>query len=92
MKDKAVAKNEPIAEVVPVKKYKKVHGISEEIYHIDSSAVGNYQSFGEILQKLGVSFSTINYLSENYKETYDIRRIYPGDNYYTFSKKIRLFC
>ena len=39
--DKAEAKNESIAEVVPVKKYKKVHGISEEIYHIDSSAVKN---------------------------------------------------
>ena len=79
--------NEQIEDITPPKIYKKVHGISEEQYLIDSSSVGNGQSFGEILQKHGVSFSTINYLSENYKETYDIRRIYPGDNYYTYSQK-----
>ena len=72
--------------VLPIEKklsYKKIHGFSTEKYTIDSSTVASGESFGQILQQLGVSFSAINDLGTKYKTVYDIRRIYPGDKYYT---------
>ena len=63
--------------------YKKIHGFSTEKYIIDSSTVDSGESFGQILQQLGVSFSFINDLGNKFKVVYDIRRIYPGDKYYT---------
>ena len=66
---------------------KKIHGFSLNQFSIDSSVVASGESFGELLQSLGVSFKDINILSENYKSVYDIRRIYPGDKYYKLRKK-----
>ena len=67
--------------------YKKIHGFSTEIYSADSSRVKPGQSFGEILQNLGISFSEINILATDFKSIYDIRRIYPGDMYYMLKEK-----
>ena len=67
--------------------YKKIHGFSTEIYSADSSRVKPGQSFGEILQNLGISFSDINILATDFKSIYDIRRIYPGDMYYMLKEK-----
>ena len=67
--------------------YKKIHGFSTEIYSADSSRVKSGQSFGEILQNLGISFSDINILATDFKSIYDIRRIYPGDMYYMLKEK-----
>ncbi len=67
--------------------YKKIHGFSTEIYSADSSRVKPGQSFGEILQNLGISFSDINILATEFKSIYDIRRIYPGDMYYMLKEK-----
>ena len=67
--------------------YKKIHGFSTEIYSADSSRVKPGQSFGEILQNLGISFSDINILATDFKSIYDIRRIYPGDMYYMLKDK-----
>tara|TARA_B100001173_G_C15991847_1_gene549339 strand:+ start:370 stop:1629 length:1260 start_codon:yes stop_codon:yes gene_type:complete len=67
--------------------YKKIHGFSTEIYSADSSRVKSGQSFGEILQNLGISFSDINILATEFKSIYDIRRIYPGDMYYMLKEK-----
>ena len=67
--------------------YKKIHGFSTEIYSADSSRVKPGQSFGEILQNLGISFSDINILATEFKSIYDIRRIYPGDMYYMLKDK-----
>ena len=36
---------------------------------------------------MDISYSSINKLSTTYKEVYDIRRIYPGDKYYTLRTK-----
>lgn len=66
---------------------KKIHGFSLNQFSIDSSVVASGESFGELLQSLGVSFKAINTLSENYKSIYDIRRIYPGHKYYKLRKK-----
>ena len=67
--------------------YKKIHGFSTEIYSADSSRVKPGQSFGEILQNLGISFSNINILAKDFKSIYDIRKIYPGDMYYMLKEK-----
>ena len=67
--------------------YKKIHGFSTEIYSADSSRVKPGQSFGEILQNLGISFSDINILATDFKSIYDIRKIYPGDMYYILKEK-----
>ena len=67
--------------------YKKIHGFSTEIYSADSSRVKPGQSFGEILQNLGISFSDINILATDFKSIYDIRKIYPGDMYYMLKEK-----
>ena len=67
--------------------YKKIHGFSTEIYSADSSRVKPGQSFGEILQNLGISFSDINILATEFKSIYDIRRIYPGDMCYMLKEK-----
>ena len=67
--------------------HKKIHGFSTEIYSADSSRVKPGQSFGEILQNLGISFSDINILATDFKSIYDIRKIYPGDMYYMLKEK-----
>ena len=67
--------------------YKKIHGFSTEIYSADSSRVKPGQSFGEILQNLGISFRDINILATDFKSIYDIRKIYPGDMYYMLKEK-----
>ena len=66
---------------------KTIHGFSLNQFSIDSGVVASGESFGELLQSLGVSFKDINTLSENYKSIYDIRRIYPGHKYYKIRKK-----
>jgi murein DD-endopeptidase MepM/ murein hydrolase activator NlpD len=71
----------------PQVEHKKIHGFSSEIYSIDSSIVATGESFGALLQGLGASFSDINSLGENFKSVYDIRRIYPGDKYYSLKEK-----
>ena len=68
-------------------KPKKIHGFSLDEFSIDSNIVKNGESFGELLYSLGVSFQDINKLGENYRSTYDIRRIYPGDKYYIIKLK-----
>ncbi len=65
---------------------KKIQGFSLNKFSIDSSVVKSGESFGELLQSLGVSFKSINTLSEKYKSIYDIRRIYPGHKYYKLRK------
>ena len=67
--------------------YKKIHGFSTKNYSADSSRVKPGQSFGQILQNLGISFGDINILASDFKSTYDIRRIYPGDMYYMLKDK-----
>ena len=67
--------------------YNKIHGFSEENYVFDSSVVRNGESFGEILQRMDISYSAINKLSTSFREVYDIRRIYPGDKYYILRTK-----
>lgn len=72
---------------LPKVEFKKIHGFSSEVFSIDSSTVKSGESFGELLQKLGASFSDIHTLGENFKSVYDIRRIYPGDKYYSIRVK-----
>ena len=67
--------------------YFKIHGFSEENYVFDSSIVQNGESFGEILQRMDISYRTINKLSTSFRDVYDIRRIYPGDKYYILKTK-----
>ena len=71
----------------PIVVYKNIHGFSEKDYEFDSSFVKSGESFGEILQRMDISYSSINKLSTTYKDVYDIRRIYPGDKYYTLRTK-----
>ena len=71
----------------PIVVYKNIHGFSEKDYEFDSSFVNSGESFGEILQRMDISYSSINKLSTTYKDVYDIRRIYPGDKYYTLRTK-----
>ncbi len=85
-KNKTSDKSDEVNLDLPIEKeilYKKIHGFSTEKYTIDSSTVASGESFGQILQHLGVSFSAINDLGNKFKMVYDIRRIYPGDKYYT---------
>ena len=66
-----------------VEKLKKIQGFNLENFKIDSSSVKNGQSFSEILQSLNISYEKIYSLGNDFKEIYDIRKIYPGDKYYT---------
>ena len=75
--------NSTVKEVV---KFKEIQGFSLENFKIDSSSVKNGQSFSEILQNLNVSYEHIYTLGNDFKEVYDIRKIYPGDKYYTIFK------
>ena len=81
--------NEKVTALVqePIVVYKNIHGFSEKDYEFDSSFVKSGESFGEILQRMDISYSSINKLSTTYKDVYDIRRIYPGDKYYTLRTK-----
>ena len=78
---------EELETIVPKIIYNKIHGFSEENYVFDSSVVQNGESFGEILQRMDISYSAINKLSTSFREVYDIRRIYPGDKYYILRTK-----
>mgnify|MGYP001456480434 CR=1 FL=1 len=60
----------------PIVVYKNIHGFSEKDYEFDSSFVKSGESFGEILQRMDISYSSINKLSTTYKDVYDIRKIY----------------
>ena len=64
-------------------KIKKIQGFSLENFKIDSSTVKNGQSFSEILQSLNISYKKIYTLGNDFKEIYDLRKIYHGDKYYT---------
>ena len=72
-----------ISSVKDVVTFKKIQGFSLEDFKIDSSSVKNGQSFSEILQSLNISYGQIYSLGNDFKEIYDIRKIYPGDKYYT---------
>ena len=63
--------------------FKKIQGFSLENFKIDSGTVKNGQSFSEILQSLNISFEKIYTLGNDFKEIYDLRKIYQGDKYYT---------
>ena len=63
--------------------FKKIQGFNLENFKIDSNYVKNGQSFSEILQILNISYEKIYSLGNDFKEIYDIRKIYPGDKYYT---------
>jgi murein DD-endopeptidase MepM/ murein hydrolase activator NlpD len=66
-----------------VEKLKKIQGFNLENFKIDSSSVKNGQSFSEILQSLNISYEKIYSLGNDFKEIYDIRKLYSGDKYYT---------
>ncbi len=70
----------PVKDVV---KFKKIQGFSLENFKVDSSSVENGYSFSEILQSLNVSYNKIYSLGNDFKEIYDLRKIYQGDKYYT---------
>ena len=74
---------ESIKSTEEVEMFKKIQGFSLENFKIDSSSVKNGQSFSEILQSLNISYDQIYSLGNDFKEIYDIRKIYPGDKYYT---------
>ena len=73
---------ESIKQSEKVKIFKKIQGFSLENFKIDSSSVKNGESFSEILQSLNIPYDKIYSLGNDFKEIYDIRRIYPGDKYY----------
>ena len=70
----------PVKDVV---KFKKIQGFSLENFKVDSSSVENGYSFSEILQSLNVPYNKIYSLGNDFKEIYDLRKIYQGDKYYT---------
>ena len=70
----------PVKDVV---KFKKIQGFSLENFKVDSSSVKNGYSFSEILQSLNVPYNKIYSLGNDFKEIYDLRKIYQGDKYYT---------
>ncbi len=78
---------EPIEESInPIEEveiFKKIQGFNLENFKIDSNYVKNGQSFSEILQILNISYEKIYCLGNDFKEIYDIRKIYSGDKYYT---------
>ena len=78
---------EPIEESInPIEEveiFKKIQGFNLENFKIDSNYVKNGQSFSEILQILNISYEKIYSLGNDFKEIYDIRKIYSGDKYYT---------
>ena len=74
---------ESIKSTEEVEMFKKIQGFSLENFKIDSSSVKNGQSFSEILQSLNISYDQIYSLGNDFKEIYDIRKIYSGDKYYT---------
>lgn len=76
-----------IKEVQESNSYKKIQGFSIENYNIDSCNVKTGESFGQILQNLNVSYEKINKIGNEFKNVYDIRRIYPGDKYYILRTK-----
>ena len=70
----------PVKDVV---RFKKIQGFSLENFKVDSSSVKNGFSFSEILQSLNVPYKKIYSLGNDFKEIYDLRKIYQGDKYYT---------
>ena len=70
----------PVKDVV---KFKKIQGFSLEDFKVDSSSVKNGYSFSEILQSLNVPYNKIYSLGNDFKEIYDLRKIYQEDKYYT---------
>ena len=70
----------PVKDVV---KFKKIQGFSLENFKVDSNSVKNGYSFSEILQSLNVPYNKIYSLGNDFKEIYDLRKIYQGDKYYT---------
>jgi len=74
-------------EIQKPKSYKKIQGFSLENFNIDSSNVKTGESFGEILQKLNISYAKIYKIGEEFKSVYDLRKIYPGDKYYILKTK-----
>ena len=75
-------------EATPPKiEYQEVHGFSEGEFAIDSGVVKSNQSFGQILESLGVNYTDINILSDKYRGVYDIRKIYPNDKFYSLKRK-----
>lgn len=77
-----VAKAEPI-EKLPVLRY----GFNFDEFNVVHDTVRNGDSFGELMLKNKVDYPKIAAISENYRDTFDVRKIMVGKPYLILKSK-----
>ena len=68
-----------VAKVEPIEKLPVLHyGFNLEEFHVVHDTVRRGDSFGELMLKNKVDYPKIAAISENYRDTFDVRRIKVG--------------
>lgn len=85
-KDKKVVENLTVEEQKP-KPIVKHYGFNLEDYHVVKDTVRWGDSFGELMLKNHVDYPKVVAISENYKDTFDVRKIKVGKPYVILKAK-----
>jgi len=73
--------DEPLDEIpIPELRF----GLPVDSFEIVEGKIRPNQNLGDLLTQYGVNMSTIDQLARNSKETFDVRRLRSGQNYYLF--------
>ena len=77
-----------VAKVEPIEKLPVLHyGFNLEEFHVVHDTVRRGDSFGELMLKNKVDYPKIAAISENYRDTFDVRRIQVGKPYLILKSK-----
>ncbi len=81
-------KKEEVVKVAPVVVPKKIeYGFDFGDYIVHRDTIRKDESFGEILLAHNIGYSTIHKIAENFKDTFDVRRIRVGKPYTILKSK-----
>lgn len=87
-KEEKVVVNEELAKVETIEKPPVLHyGFNLEDYTVVHDTVRNGDSFGELMLKNKVDYPKIAAISENYRDTFDVRKIQVGKPYLILKSK-----
>lgn len=82
---------EPVKEIAkaePIEKLPELHyGFNFDEFHVVQDTVRRGDSFGELMLKNKVDYPKIAAISENYRDTFDVRRIQVGKPYLILKSK-----
>ncbi|WP_127137354.1 M23 family metallopeptidase [Flagellimonas oceanensis] len=79
---------EEVAKVEVIEKLPKLHyGFNLDEFHVVHDTVRNGDSFGELMLKNKVDYPKIAAISENYRDTFDVRKIQVGKPYLILKSK-----